>query len=267
MEAARAVRKAFAAYLALPAVDLSRPIVVKIRDALTRSGSPVMAEQTMTYGRACYAWALKRGMADNNPFAGLPKLPTIRRERVLSDDELAALWRATEGGGPFNSIVRALVLTGQRRDECAGMTWAEITPDSAIWEIAASRTKNGKPNLVPLSEPMRELLRGIPRSGDLVFESVRGAFSGWSKSKAQLDKRSGVADWRLHDLRRTAATGLQKLGVRLEVTEAILNHVSGTRGGIAGVYQRHDWLAEKRAAIEAWGAHVAAIVSGESASN
>jgi integrase len=99
-------------------------------------------------------------------------------------------------------------------------------------------------------------------NADMVFPGLRGPFNGFGKSKAALDEASGVSDWRLHDLRRTMATGLQRLGVRLEVTEAVLNHVSGSRAGIVGIYQRHDYAAEKRAALEAWSAHVAAIVVG-----
>ena len=93
-----------------------------------------------------------------------------------------------------------------------------------------------------------------------MFPGEKGVFSGWSKSKERLDLRSGVSGWTLHDLRRTTATGLQRLGVRLEVTEAVLNHVAGSRAGIVGVYQRHEWADEKRAALTAWGEHVAAIV-------
>ena len=100
---------------------------------------------------------------------------------------------------------------------------------------------------------------------DLVFPGLQGQFNGFSKAKAALDKASGVKDWRLHDLRRTLATGLQKLGVRLEVTEAVLNHIAGSRAGIVGVYQRHNWADEKRAALDAWGAHVAALVEGREA--
>jgi integrase len=122
--------------------------------------------------------------------------------------------------------------------------------------------KNGKPHLIPLSAEMQTLLRAQPRFGgtDLVFPGERGVFSGWSKSKDRLDHRSGATGWTLHDVRRTVATGLQKLGVRPEVTEAVLNHVSGSRGGIIGVYQRRTWSDEKRAALTAWGAHVDAIV-------
>jgi integrase len=155
-----------------------------------------------------------------------------------------------------------LILTGQRREEVAGMTWAEVSDDFSSWTIPASRAKNGATHIVPTSEPARELLRSLPQINELVFPGLRGPFNGWSKAKSALDAKSGVTDWRLHDLRRTVATGLQRLGVRLEVTEQVLNHVSGSRAGIVGVYQRHDFANEKRAALEAWGSHVEAIVEG-----
>jgi integrase len=185
----------------------------------------------------------------------------------LTDHELRAVWQATSGGGAFNAIVRALILTGQRREEVAGMTWAELDDDLSTWTIPAGRAKNGVSHVVPLSVPVQALLRGVARQegSDLVLPGLRGTFNGFGKAKAQLDKASGVTDWRLHDIRRTAATGLQRLGVRLEVTEAVLNHVSGSRAGIIGIYQRHDYAVEKRAALDAWGAHVAAIVEGREA--
>jgi integrase len=159
-----------------------------------------------------------------------------KRDRVLSDEEAAAIWQAAgETTHPFGAIVRLLMLTGQRRDEVAGMTWAELSEDLATWTIPATRTKNGTPHLVPLSQRARELLHTLPsdRPGDvqgahqggklaLVFPGERGTpFSGWSKAKSALDTASGVSRWWLHDLRRTLATGLQRFGVRLEVTEAV----------------------------------------------
>src|SRR5262249_17653394 len=164
----------------------------------------------------------------------------------------------------------------------------------AIWTMPGERTKNGAAHVVPLSAPARDLLREtLPRDATdakrtiaerrtapaLIFPGALGTpFSGWSKSKAALDKaidearakaaaeaRTNAAPlvpWSLHDLRRTVATGLQRLGVWLEVTEAVLNHLSGSRGGIAGVYQRHDWADEKRAALDAWATHVRSIVEG-----
>ena len=165
---------------------------------------------------------------------------------------------------PFGPIVRLLILTGQRREEVAGMTWEELSDDLTTWTIAADRAKNGAPHHVPLAEPAREILRAMPHIDELVIPGDRppAPFSGWSKAKARLDARSGVTDWVLHDLRRTMATGLQRLGVRLEVTEAVLNHISGSRAEVVGIYQRHDWANEKRAALDAWAAHVTAVATG-----
>lgn len=266
-EAMRALRNAFPRYLDLPAADLNRAAVVKILDAMTRKGSIAMSARTAAYGKAAYSWAMKRGSLASNPFVNLPVAPTTKRERVISDDEVAAIWRATDKGGTFNDIVRALILTGQRRDEAGGMRWTELSADFSTWTIPAARAKNGATHIVPLSGPAQDLLRDLPQFGELVFPGLRGSFSGWSKSKAALDARSGVKDWRLHDLRRTMATGLQRLGVRLEVTEQVLNHISGSRAGVVGIYQRHDFAAEKRAALDAWGEHVMSIVEGRGAAS
>jgi integrase len=264
----RALRFAFAKQMDRAAADLRRDTIVRVLDALTADGKAAMAARTAAYGRACYAWAIRRGSLTVNPFVALPLATVEKRERVLTDRELRSVWRATSGGGAFNAIVRALILTGQRREEVAGMTWAELDDDLSSWTIPASRAKNGVAHVVPLSVPVQALMRGVARQegSDLVFPGLRGPFNGFGKAKAQLDEASGVTDRRLHDLRRTAATGLQRLGVRLEVTEAVLNHVSGSRVGIVGIYQRHDYASEKRAALMAWGEHVAAIVEGRAAS-
>jgi integrase len=261
-EAVRALRFAFVKQLPLPAADLERAVVVRVLDKLASDGRTAMASRTAAYGRACYQWALKRGVLHGNPFANLPLASVATRDRVLSDEELSAVWKATDRPGPYNAIVRMLVLTGQRREEVAGMTWAELDDELSTWTIPASRAKNGVAHVVPLSAPAQTLLRGVARQegSDLVFPGMRGPFNGFGKAKAQLDEASGVAGWRLHDLRRTAATGLQRLGVRLEVTESVLNHVSGSRAGIVGVYQRHDYASEKRAALGAWSEHVTALV-------
>jgi integrase len=264
-EAVRALRHAFVHYLDLPAGDLERAAARKVLDKMVRAGNKAMAARTATYGKAAYGWGVKRGTLSANPFVNLPAMATARRDRVLTDDELIAIWRATAGPGPYNGIVRLLILTGQRREEVAGMTWAELS-DDRTWTVPAPRAKNNTTHIVPLASPVQAFLRSVPRYSEFVFPGRKGRpFNGWAHAKAGLDKRSGVTGWRLHDLRRTVATGLQRLGVRLEVTEAILNHVSGTRGGIAGVYQRHDWAEEKRAALEAWGKNVMAIDDGREA--
>jgi integrase len=272
-EAVRAVRYAFAKHLNAPAAVLDRAAVVHVLDKLAKDGKGAMASRTAAYGRACYHWAVKRGSLTVNPFIDLPLATVAKRERVLDDDELRSVWQATAGPGSFNAVVRALVLTGQRREEVAGMTWQEIAPDLSAWTIPGSRAKNGAAHVVPLSPQAQAVLRAAPRfereddeaEPELVFPGQRGPFNGFSKAKAALDAASGVKGWRLHDLRRTMATGLQKLGVRLEVTEAVLNHVSGSRAGIVGIYQRHSWAEEKRAALNAWGERVAAIVEGREA--
>jgi len=306
-EAVRALHAAFADALDSAAEDLDRAAVVRALDALTRrrrkaangTDKPkgaAMTGRTAAYGRAAFSWAVKRGAVAANPFADLPVAKSIaKRERVLSDDEIAEIWRAAgKVAAPYGAIVRLLILTGQRRGEVAGMNWGELADDLATWTMPGQRTKNGAPHMVPLSGAARDLLRALLPEGDndahraiedrrakglLALPGALGTpFAGWSKSKAALDKAvmdaraKAAADagtsaaplvpWSVHDLRRTVATGLQRLGVRLEVTEAVLNHISGSRGGIIGVYQRHDWAGEKRAALDAWAAHVIAAAAG-----
>jgi integrase len=283
-EAVRALRHGFAKHLDLPAAvvhaldSLGRRRKEKGKGKSSIRHGTAIAGRTAAYGRACFAWAMKRGTVPSNPFAELPMSATInKRDRVLSDEEAGAIWRAAgEAPLPYGAIVRLLMLTGQRRDEVAGMTLAELSEDLATWTIPATRTKNGIPHLVPLSQPARKLLHAVlsdrpagvqaanPRAKPaLVFPGERGtSFSGWSKAKSALDTASGVSGWWLHDLRRTLATGLQRLGVRLEVTEAVLNHLSGSRAGVVGIYQRHDWAEEKRSALDAWSAHLLAAAEG-----
>jgi integrase len=235
---------------------------VRVLDGLAKNGRIAMACRTAAYGWTCYQWAVKRGALEANPFMNVPLSSVAKRDRVLLDAELAAIWKAADRPGSFDAMVRMLILTGQRRGEVAGMAWDELDDDLSAWTIPASRAKNGVAHVVPLSPQAQDFLRAVPRQegSRFVFPGFRGPFTGFGKAKAALDARSGVAGWRLHDLRRTVATGLQRLAVRLEVTEAVLNHVSGSRAGIVGVYQRYDYADEKRAALAAWGERVVAIV-------
>jgi integrase len=301
-EAVRALHYAFTDHLDDAAEDLDRRMVVRALDALTRRRKrkdgdgadkrkgAAMTGRTAAYGRAAYAWAVKRGAVHTNPFAALPIDKGIgKRERVLSDAELAEVWRAAgNAASPYGSIIRLLILTGQRRGEVAGMTWDELSDDLAIWTLPGVRTKNGETHAVPLSGQARDLLRTLlpdhaneakrflrdrRANGGLVLPGALGTpFAGWSKAKSALDRAivdaraktaARLQPWTVHDLRRTVATGLQRLGTRLEVTEAVLNHVSGSRGGITGIYQRHDWRNEQRTALDGWAARVDAIVKGE----
>lgn len=275
-EAVRALRVAFSDQWAQPAEDLDAMTVSRV---LARMASGhrtdkgivrtrhAMASRTAAYGKACFGWAVKRQLVPNNPFAIVPTddFRSPARDRVLTDTELVAVWHATNTAAAFDRLVRFLLLTGQRREEASQMRWSEVEEDGVFWTIPGQRTKNGKPHLVPLSETSLSVMghrpSGEASKDDLVFPGQRGtAFSGWSKCKAQLDLASGVTGWRIHDLRRTLATGLQRLGVRLEVTEAVLNHISGSRAGIVGVYQRYDWAAEKAAALRAWAERVEELV-------
>ena len=258
-EAPRVLKRALAGWWERPAEALRRDDLVGILDGL----SPSMKRALKAYGSACFSWGQRRGAVPGNPFADLPvRLSTARRDRVLSDAEVARVWKAALATPPpYGPIVAFLLLTAQRRDEVGGMVWFELSDDLSVWTIAGERTKNGQANIVPLCTTARGLLGGPPRRrGGLVFPGEGGKrFGGWSKAKLALDEASGITGWTLHDLRRTAATGLQRLGVRLEVTEAILNHVSGSQRGVGGIYRRHDWMAEKVAALEAWASHVVAI--------
>jgi integrase len=217
-EAVRALHYAFADALDSAAEDLDRAAVVRALDALTRrrarknasaTGKPkgaAMTGRTAAYGRAAFSWAVKRGVVSANPFADLPVAKGIaKRERVLSDDEIGEIWRAAgKVAAPYGTIVRLLILTGQRRGEVAGMSWGELADDLATWTMPGERTKNGTPHMVPLSAPARDLLRALlPESeadarrdigarrakGMLALPGALGTpFAGWSKAKAALDK-------------------------------------------------------------------------------
>src|SRR5262249_32482943 len=154
------------------------------------------------------------------------------------DKELRKVWLAADGlGQPYAGIVKLLILTGQRRQEIAGLRWSEVGLEERVIHLPPARTKNGLAQDVPLSKPAHPVLAALPRLVDteLVFTIRREAVTGFSKAKERLDKASGVTGWTLHDIRRTVASGLQRLGVRLEVTEAVLNHKSGSTAGIVGV--------------------------------
>jgi integrase len=216
-----------------------------------------------------FGWLQKRRRLKANPVAGLARPePSKARDRVLSDDEVRAFWRAADGvGEPFTSALKLMLITGQRRKEVAAMRWSELSANLTTWTLPPERTKNRRSHEVPLSELARDLVRGAAASarfGDLVFTTTGTTpISGWSKIKRKIDALMGeVPDWRLHDLRRTTVTGMARAGADLHVIERAVNHASGTFGGIVGTYQRHKFEAEVRAALEAWSHLLIAIVEG-----
>ncbi len=239
--------------------SITKRDVLELLDGIVDRGSPYMANCTLAHTRKLFAWAVDRDIVTASPIAGV-KAPAgeASRDRVLTDGELVAVWRAAEAlGWPFGPLVKLLIITGQRIGEVSRMRWQDLDLAGAEWSMPAAAVKTKKPHVVPLSALALEIIEGLPRTADgYVFParaaSNRNPVSGFSKIKARLDRLSGVSGWRYHDLRRTVATGLQRLGVRLEVTEAVLGHVSGSRAGIVGVYQRHEYGTEKRHALDAW---------------
>jgi integrase len=168
---------------------------------------------------------------------------------------------ARQLGGPYGAIVEVLALTGQRRDEVARMSWDEVDLERRIWTLPAARTKNDKPHTVQLPDLAVAVIGAQPRSGRLVFSRNGVARIGdFSDQKRRLDNLCGVSHWRLHDLRRTMVSGMARLGVAPHVADKILNHVAGTISGVAAVYQRHEFLKERRDALERWGAHVEGLL-------
>jgi integrase len=270
-----------------PLPSIARADLQAVLDGIPAS-QPATRRTVFAYASIFFGWAVQRGIVSESPVAVIakPQAPKAR-DRVLTDDELTAVWNATGTiRAPLGAFYRVLLLTGQRREEVAGMNWGELDRATATWTIPANRAKNGTAHIVPLSDTVLDELDRLalarqekadeaephgkrwPKAGPVM--SIRGSasLSCFSQAKKLLDAEivearrdaGALAPWRVHDLRRTLATGLQRLGVRLEVTEAVLNHVSGAKGGVAGIYQRHDWREEKRSALEAWARHVAMIL-------
>lgn len=253
--------------------DVTRRDVIDLIDGIADRGAPVMANRVLANVRKFGNWCVSRDVLAVSPAAGVKgPAPEAARDRVLTDDELRAFWTATgKMGAPFGPMFRVLLLTAARREEVAGATEAEI--DGDVWTLPASRAKNGRAHVIPLSPQALAAMAAQPRiasaEGWIFTTNGRTPPSGFARAKARLDvlmrEALGETDlpaWRLHDLRRTAASGMARLGVNLPVVEKLLNHVSGSFGGVAGVYQRHEFADEKRAAVNLWGAFVQDLCEG-----
>jgi integrase len=217
---------------------------------------------------AALNWAVEHEYLDANPAAAVKRRKIEgSRERVLSDDELRAIWRAADAlSEPSRSLVMAWILTGQRRDEVRCMMWSEIDLGRALWSLPAARNKGKRDHEIPLAPAMLALLGDRPRPGKPVFTSDgRKPYAGQKRLKTILDRESGVTGWTLHDVRRTVSTGLAALHVPQDTIDRVLNHA---KGNLAGTYNRHQYLHEKRRALEAWAERVAFIVGeGRDAQN
>jgi len=270
----RIVRSVIAAWRGRSVQAIRRRDVLDLLDKIVEAGKPIAANRTLRVIGKLYAWAISRDITAASPCIGIKSpSPEHSRDRILNDDELRRVWRAADAiGWPFGALVELLILTGQRRDEVGEMRWSEISLDKGLWEIPAARAKNNRKHEVPLSAPALAILAGLPRIAGRDFAFTANgetAFSSFSGSKRKLDTAmlrlagDGIPHWTLHDLRRTCASGMAKIGINLPVIEKVLNHASGSFGGIVGIYQRHTYAEEKRAALDAWGRYVTALITGE----
>ena len=243
--------------------EITKRDVVEVITAIEQRGAPVAANKALKSVKTFLRWCVGRAVLDQSPAEGIP-LPTkeAARDRVLNDQELAqVILAARQMDGPYGGIVELLALTGQRREEVAQMRWDELDLPRRTWTLPKSRTKNGKEHVVHLSAQSMRVLMRADRRGQFVFSTLGNKpFDGFSKSTRQLDQLSGVPGWRLHDLRRTCVSGIARLGVAPHVADKILNHQTGAISGVAAVYQRHDFLSERRQALDVWGAHVADLI-------
>jgi integrase len=238
--------------------------IVQIMDSIVDRGAPILANRTHSFLRRFFKWCCVRDLIPRSPMEHLPR-PAVEtsRDRVLSDAELTAVWKACDAvGWPFGPVTRLLILTGARRSEIAHLKWEEIVGDEI--QLAGSRTKTGEPHTIPLSDTATYIIAQLPHvdGGAYVFSrNGRTPATDYATAKAKIDQIVQIPPWRIHDLRRTLATGLQRLGVALTVTEAVLGHVGGSRAGVIGIYQRHAYAAEKREALDLWARHVMDLVT------
>ncbi|VVT04695.1 site-specific integrase [Rhizobium sp. EC-SD404] len=244
--------------------------VIDLLDKIADEGKPESAARVRAVLSKFFNWCVDRDIIPASPVPRSTFKQGKSRERVLADNEIAVLWRACdEVGYPFGRMVQMLLLLGQRRNEVAHAPWSEFAlgGNDQQWLIPAARTKNGQEHSLPLPARAVGLLDGMPRISGYVF-STNGEMpvSGFSRAKQIIDRKvaailkgdgaDNLEPWTLHDLRRTAASGMARLGVAVHVVEAVLNHRSGSVRGVAAIYNRYDYAEEKRAALEAWAAHI-----------
>jgi integrase len=247
----------FQGLFAKPLAYVARSDVVRVLDEIVASGTPYRANRSLSALKKLMNWALDRGMIDVNPIAGLkPPHKERAREHVLSDGDLADLMQAANDEGyPFGDAIKLLILTGQRRSEVAEMRWSEVDFERAVWIIPAARSKNSQAHEVPLSTPAVAFLMSLPRflASNWIFTTTgRAPISGFGRLKRRLSDNTAASGWRIHDIRRTAASGMARIGIAPHVIEKVLNHKTGTISGVAAVYNRYGYEQEKRAALDRW---------------
>jgi integrase len=237
--------------------DIRRHDILVLSDRIADRGATTMARRVMAYVHRLFRWAKSRDLIESNPATDLPKPGReVARDRVLTDAELAAVWKAAvEIGWPYGPAAQLLILTGARRAEIAELKWSEIHGNTI--KLSGARTKNAEPHDMPLSEQALDVLSRMPRIAGSEYVFGKPLRSGaWSNAKIKFSA-ANIQPSRIHDLRRTVSTGMNELGTEPHIVEAVLGH---TVKGVAGVYNRAKYEAAKRAALKAWGAHVMALV-------
>jgi integrase len=258
-------KHALPAFRGRPIDAIRKADVLRLIDKIVDSGAPVQANRVLAYLRRLFNWCIERDLLSNNPAAGV-KAPAkeVSRERVLSLDELQALMgAATRIGYPWGPMVKLLVMTSQRLEEVASAPWLEFDLERAEWSIPGSRTKNGRPQLVHLSGAALSVIQELPRFEEqpwLFSTTGKGPVKGFSKAKVKFDKESGVTGWTFHDIRRSFAThATERLGISPVVVDKVQNHVTGALRGVAAVYQRGEYLEQRKAAMSAWAEFLAGL--------
>ena len=265
--------------------DISRRDVNRLLDDIVERGAPVASNRVLAILRKLCKWAVSREVIEYSPCEGVSARSTeTPRDRLLDDRELRLVWKAADTlDWPYGPIVKLLLLSGQRRGEVVGMRWDEVDFEKKLWSLPAARVKNKRPHALSLPSLAIGILQALPRLENdegLIFPA-RGKsidpVSGFSKAKLRLDHAIAelveaegsppLAQFGLHDIRRSVASGMAKLGVDLHVIERCLNHVSGSFGGIVGVYQKYRFEDAMRRAMDAWAAHVERLVTGAPAGN
>ena len=238
--------------------EIKRHDILELMDGAIERGAAYQANRIHSHLRKLFNWCLERGIVEASPVLGT-KPPTREqaRDRVLDDEEIRTVLRAcADEPYPYRQFVPLLLATAQRRGEVSKLRWSEIDIDAKVWVIPAELSKNGKPHVVPLNDFALRLLGEVPRFPDCdwVFTTTRRSpISGFSKALRHIHAQSKTSNWRFHDLRRTAASGMARLGIAPHVVEKVLNHISGTISGVAAVYNRYGYDAERREALDKWG--------------
>ena len=251
--------------------SIRRRDIIDLVEDVAASGRGYHANRTCAVLSKFFAWLVARDALTFSPVTGVERPHKEKtRSRVLTDDELRVLWLACGHEGASGEAIRLMTLTGARRGEVGEMSRREVDQDHQLWNLPAERTKNGRPHTIPLSTQAWTLIEARPRFAgcDFVFAiDGKRAVNNWDEVKHRISAKAGItaSSWRLHDLRRTCASGMQKLGIQVPVIEKALNHISGTFRGIVGVYQTHDYADEVCIALQRWADRVDEIVGGKPA--